>query len=117
MKDYGIPKPEPSNRRTKPRFRDPAAHCNIGRVLDFSAGGLRVRLSAGWRIAPGDTLSLKLNDMEVRTRVTWIKRRFGKRTVGLMFQSITPELRKMLTSIAVTTLKVPTLTGVRGYAS
>lgn len=89
----------------------------MGRVLDLSASGLRIRLAAGRRVVPGDTLSLKLNDMEVCMRVTWTRKRFGKRTVGLAFQSITPELRRLLTSIAVTTVKVPIFASVRDYAA
>ena len=109
MKDLSTRKNEPGDRRTKPRFRDPAARCNIGRVLDLSASGLRLRLTTSRKLAPGDTLSLMLDGMQVCTRVTWVKKRLGKHTVGLTFETITPGLRRLLSEIAVTTVSVPTL--------
>ena len=107
----------PSDRRSKPRFRDPAARCNLGYVLDLSANGLRVRLAMGQRLAPGDMLSLRLDDMQVRTRVSWARRRFGRQTVGLTFETITPELRQTLSNIVLTTISVPVLAGVREPAA
>ena len=68
----------PSDRRSKPRFRDPAARCNLGYVLDLSANGLRVRLAMGQRLAPGDMLSLRLGASVFRRREAWLIERFSE---------------------------------------
>ena len=58
-----------------------------------------------------------LDDREVCMRVKWAKKRFGRQTVGLTFETITPQLRQMLSNIAVNTVSVPVLAIVRRQAA
>ncbi len=87
------------NRRLKPRFIHPPVECDLGRVIDLSAEGLRVEVSQRRKLRVGDSVKLMLGKEDVPVRVVWIKRRFMKRTAGLAFESVSPELREMLGSI------------------
>jgi len=98
-----------SNRRVKPRFINPPIACDQGQVLDLSADGVCIRPTRLKGIRQGDSLKLKLGEMDVSTNVVWIKRGFRKCSVGLMFESITPELRQMLSAVAVSAVSQSTL--------
>lgn len=86
-------------RRIKPRFVNPPLECDLGRVIDLSAEGLRVELSPCRKLRVGDSVMLMLGKEDVPVRVVWLKRRLLKRTAGLAFESVSPELREMLGSI------------------
>ena len=106
-----------SNRRVKPRFINPPIACDQGQVLDLSADGLCIRPKRLRGIRQGDSLQLKLGELDVTTTVVWIKRGFGKRSVGLMFESMTPELRQMVSSVTVSAVSTITDSAGRGRAA
>ncbi|MCC6660372.1 MAG: PilZ domain-containing protein [Phycisphaerales bacterium] len=70
--------PATENRRLRGRVRLRGAACSLGRILDVSATGLRIRLGSGVDLRVGDqvqtTLSTPFLCAKVVVRVVWLRR-------------------------------------------
>ena len=94
---------QPSNdRRRFGRLRSEGTlHCNLGRVLDLSRGGVRVL--CGRRLKGNRLAQLSIDDrgLELQAKVIWCERvGFGQHVAGLEFPDTTPELAHQLTAFA-----------------
>ncbi len=86
-----------ANRRKFGRFGRPALECDLGKVLDLAAGGVRIicrrRLSRRVRVR----LWSDLGEIATEAEVCWTKRRgFRKHEVGLRFVRLGTEQARTL---------------------
>ena len=89
------------SRRRAGRLPQDTLACNIGIVLDISAGGMRVLCTK----MPPRQLEVSLFGHQLpgplTAQVSWYKRvGLFKREVGMCFVNVTPEIANCLTSIA-----------------
>lgn len=89
------------DRRRHGRVRPVAVYSDAGRVLDMSAGGMRVMSR---RRLKGETEFIICNEskipINVRARVVWTKRvGFRKHVVGLEFVDLQPAVARQLASM------------------
>jgi hypothetical protein len=89
------------SRRRFGRLPQEALQCNLGAVLDISAGGMRVLT----RSKPSGKIEIVLKGYPMPGRlvasVSWVKRAgLFMREVGLCFENLSPEMSQALTSIA-----------------
>jgi hypothetical protein len=98
----GIVKPKSApTRRRHGRLPQETLKCNVGEILDLSAGGMRVLT----RRVPAEAVKVRIEGYEfpgeLIAEVAWTKRlSMFKREVGFRFLSISPEVAQVLTSIA-----------------
>jgi len=89
------------NSRRAGRLPQDTLACNLGIVLDISAGGMRVLCS---KMPPRRTEIVLLGHNlpgPLVAEITWYKRvGFFKREVGMQFVNVTPQIANCLTSIA-----------------
>lgn len=103
-----INRPEPSgarppNRRRCGRFRQQSLRCNLGRIVDVSATGLRLRRC--WPMRKGATWSIAVKDHALGGplvgRVTWCRRvGFFAHEVGMEFVDVQPQVAHELATVA-----------------
>ena len=91
--------------RSHGRLKTQEATCSLGRVVDISASGLKVRRSGKQKVSPGDTLNLDLQVASLTTsfpvRVVWVsKSGFFNTDIGLMFDDLSDQQRSELVTIA-----------------
>lgn len=91
-----------TERRKSGRLNQDTVACNLGSVINLSAGGLR--LLSHRRL--NRILSVELWDthrgLRLRGKVTWCRRiRFGKHEVGVEFLNITPDIAGDLAAMAI----------------
>lgn len=86
--------------RRHPRFRANTMVCDRGRVLDFSATGLRIDFPKGTRYEVGQTAELCLQhpkgEHHCQAEVVWIKKT-GRRSAEVGFRFADEESRKRAT--------------------
>jgi hypothetical protein len=91
------------SRRKSGRLPQDAMACNLGIVLDISAGGMSVLCTR----RPRKRCQVHLHGFKLPARLmavrTWCKRLgLFKQKVGLRFENVTPEMARRLTAIAAT---------------
>ncbi len=90
-----------TDRRRFGRFRGTRLGCNIGRVVDLSGGGLRVRRATRISSQMDVKLWTPKRQITVLAKVAWVRRiGFRKYEIGLEFLDMTPETRKDLSTFA-----------------
>jgi hypothetical protein len=102
-----VPKqPDPNQRRQTGRIAPEGVTCNLGKVLDLSAGGLRLTGRGARPGALGDKIVLSLDwglgslDFEgVITRFE--KRPFFGWVAGIRFENLTPQRRQALSKASM----------------
>lgn len=93
------------SRRRHGRVRCQETRCTLGEVLDLSASGVRV-LTRGRVRLKRDTvipMIIEVGDraVPVQAKVVWVnKAGWRRRTAGLQFVDLTPELRARLAELA-----------------
>ena len=97
----------PPERRLERHTAKGAVKSSLGKVLDLSAGGARVRCDARPAVKPQDATPLELSLMgggeTVNARVCWVKRcglLKGHWEVGLKFIAVPPAQQRRLAVIA-----------------
>jgi hypothetical protein len=91
------------SRRRSGRLPQESLVCNLGVVLDLSAGGMKVLC----RSAPGKGVNAITIDSctlpgPLLARITWSKRSgLFSREIGMHFENVTPEMAAALTRIAM----------------
>jgi hypothetical protein len=91
-------------RRRSGRLEQEMLYCEYGKVLDLSAGGMRIVCR---RVPPAGQLVIALHGIDetfkVKARVAW-KKRIGllKHEVGFQFLDVSPQLSRKLTNLATT---------------
>lgn len=91
------------------RFRCDGAYCSIGRILDLSVSGMRVRRRRPSKANVGDeatvTMPVAGGKLQITAKVVWVKRvGFFSYDYGLSFVDLTPEARTALYSISRSTV-------------
>ncbi len=90
-----------TDRRRFGRFRGTRLGCNIGRVIDLSGGGLRVRRATRISSQMDVKLWTAKRQITVPAKVAWVRRiGFRKYEIGLEFRDLTPETQKDLSTFA-----------------
>ena len=90
-----------TDRRRFGRFKGTRLGCNIGRVIDLSGGGLRIRCSTRLSSQMDVKLWTAKRQITVLAKVAWVRRiGFRKYEIGLEFRDMTPETRKDLSTFA-----------------
>ena len=90
-----------TERRRFGRFGAQRLGCNLGRVMDLSGGGLRVRCSRRLNGMVEVKLWTAKRRTTVQTKVAWARRiGFRKYELGLEFQDLTPEAKQDLSTFA-----------------
>lgn len=97
---------QPEVRRRFGRLPQETLKCNLGTVLDFSAGGMRVLC----RKLPPTRTEVQIGGYELPGRLigllVWSKRvGLFKYEVGIQFDKLTPEMSSMLLHIAAANRK------------
>ena len=90
-----------SDRRRFGRFGAERLGCDLGRVMDLSGGGMRVRCSR--RLSGGVDVKLWTvkRQATVQAKIVWARRiGFRKYELGLEFRDLTPETRQDLSTFA-----------------
>ena len=95
------PEAVPIERRRLARFPQAELHCDLGRVLDVSAAGMRVVCR---KPPAGDvdvTLNTEFDPITVRAKVIW-SRRLGlrKHETGMVFIDLSPEASRFLATLS-----------------
>jgi hypothetical protein len=90
-----------TSRRRFGRLPQESLQCNLGLVIDISAGGMRVLT----RSKPRNNIHITLHGYPLPgplvANVTWVKRAgLFMREIGLCFEGVTPEMAQVLTGIA-----------------
>ena len=88
-------------RRIPGRLQQDSLECELGPVLDLSAGGMRVLSTR--RVDGEVNVSLRGEqvDLKIRCRIAWIRRLgFRRHELGLTFLDLDDEVSKILTRIA-----------------
>ncbi|MEX2217818.1 MAG: PilZ domain-containing protein [Phycisphaerales bacterium] len=93
------------NARQHGRVRCHAIQSSLGEILDLSATGARIRRRKRLPQADGSTVNIEIQGLDgavrVLGRVIWSRRLgFFKHEIGVVFEDISPEVRKALTTIA-----------------
>lgn len=98
--------PDPNQKRRTGRILPEGVRCNLGSVLDLSAGGVRIAGRGPQPGGVGDKVILKLDwgmgkmDFEgVITRLE--RRRFFGWAVGVKFENITPARKQALSKASM----------------
>ena len=90
-----------AERRKFGRFKGTRLGCNIGRVMDLSDGGLRIRCSTRLSSQMDVKLWTAKRQITVPAKVAWVRRiGFRKYEIGLEFRNLTPETRTDLSTFA-----------------
>ena len=90
-----------TDRRRCGRFRGTRLGCNIGRVVDLSGGGLRVRRATRLSSQMDVKLWTPKRQITVLAKVAWVRRiGFRKYEIGLEFLDMTPDTQKDLSTFA-----------------
>ncbi len=90
-----------TDRRRFGRFRGTRLGCNIGRVVDLSGGGLRVRRATRISSQMDVKLWTPKRQITVLAKVAWVRRiGFRKYEIGLEFLDMTPDTQKDLSTFA-----------------
>ena len=90
-----------AERRKFSRFKGTRLGCNIGRVMDLSDGGLRIRCSTRLSSQMDVKLWTAKRQITVPAKVAWVRRiGFRKYEIGLEFRNLTPETRTDLSTFA-----------------
>ncbi len=90
-----------SDRRRFGRFKGTRLGCSIGRVIDLSGGGLRIRRSTRLSSQMDVKLWTAKRQITVLAKVAWVRRLgFRKYEVGLEVRDLTPDTRKDLSTFA-----------------
>ena len=90
-----------TDRRRFGRFRGTRLGCNIGRVVDLSGGGLRVRRATRISSQMDVKLWTPKRQITVLAKVAWVRRiGFRKYEIGLEFGDLSPENQKDLSTFA-----------------
>ena len=90
-----------TDRRRFGRFRGTRLGCNIGRVIDLSGGGLRVRRATRISSQMDVKLWTPKRQITVLAKVAWVRRiGFRKYEIGLEFLDMTPDTQKDLSTFA-----------------
>ena len=90
-----------TDRRHFGRFRAERLKCNLGRVMDLSGGGLRVRCSRRLSGLAHVKLWTARRQTTVQAKIVWTRRiGFRKYELGLEFRDLTPEIRQDLSTFA-----------------
>jgi hypothetical protein len=89
-------------RRKTGRIKGGKLRCNLGSVIDISAGGMRVRSSRRLQGHVKVELWTHLRRAKVRAEVVWCGRlRFRRYEVGLQFLDMSDEAKQDLTAMAL----------------
>ena len=90
-----------TDRRRFGRSKGTRLGCSIGRVIDLSGGGLRIRRSTRLSSQMDVKLWTAKRQITVPAKVAWVRRiGFRKYEVGLEFRDLTPDTRKDLSTFA-----------------
>ena len=90
-----------SDRRKFGRFKGTRLGCSIGRVIDLSGGGLRIRRTTRLSSQMDVKLWTPKRQIIVPAKVAWVRRiGFRKYEIGLEFRDLTPDTRKDLSTFA-----------------
>lgn len=98
------------NRRRAGRFELEDVTCDLGPVLDLSAGGMRIRC----RHVPDGIFPVRVKglggEVVVKAQVAWVKREsLFKREVGLQFVEVTPDMARSLSQMAMSSRRQRTM--------
>ena len=90
-----------TDRRRFGRSKGTRLGCSIGRVIDLSGGGLRIRCSTRLSSQMDVKLWTAKRQITVPAKVAWVRRiGFRKYEIGLEFLDMTPATRKDLSTFA-----------------
>lgn len=90
-----------TDRRQFGRFRGTRLGCNLGKVMDLSGGGMRIRCSTRLSSQMNVKLWTAKRQLTVPAKVAWVRRLgFRKYEIGLEFLDMTPETRQDLSTFA-----------------
>ncbi len=90
-----------TDRRRFGRFKGTRLGCNIGRVIDLSGGGLRIRCTTRLSSRMDVKLWTATRQITVPAKVAWARRiGFRKYEIGLEFGDLSPETQKDLSTFA-----------------
>lgn len=101
-----LPDRTPENeKRRHGRMRCGSLRCELGRVSDVSASGMRVMAASRRGVAPGElrpvTLRSEWGTVEVQVRVGWVKRiGWWRHEIGLQFDSLDDATRRTVFALA-----------------
>ena len=90
-----------SDRRQSGRCKGSRLGCSIGKVIDLSGGGLRVRCPTRLSSQMDVKLWTAKRQITVPAKVAWVRRiGFRKYEIGLEFRDLSPETQKDLSTFA-----------------
>ncbi len=90
-----------SDRRRSGRFKGGRLGCSIGKVIDLSGGGMRIRRATRLSSQMDVRLWTANRQITVPAKVAWVRRiGFRKYEIGLEFRSLTAETEKDLSTFA-----------------
>lgn len=90
-----------SDRRKFGRFKGTRLGCNLGRVMDLSGGGMRIRRATRLSSQMEVQLWTAKRRMALQAKVAWVRRiGFRKYEIGLEFLDLTPEITQNLSTFA-----------------
>ncbi len=90
-----------TNRRRFGRFKGSRLGCSVGKVMDLSGGGMRIRRATRLSSQLEVQLWTAKRQLTVQAKVAWARRiGFRKYEIGLAFRDLTPETQQDLTSFA-----------------
>ena len=90
-----------ADRRKAGRFKGSRLGCNLGKVMDLSGGGMRIRCATRLSSQMPVQLSTAKRRLTVQAKVAWVRRiGFRKYEVGLEFRDLTPETQQDLSTFA-----------------
>ena len=102
--------PKDDNRRNAGRVLVELIQCDGGEILDLSATGARFETRESWTVDQAKPITFTLESMDkeltIHSRCVRVKKsKRNKQLVGIVFDSITDEQRKLLTQIAMRAAK------------
>ena len=89
-------------RRLSGRLPQEGLYCNLGAVIDLSAGGIRLFCKRFWDDETNVILSGYDVSVSIRAKVAWSHRHgFRRHEIGLMFLDVDEEMSRMLTRVSM----------------
>lgn len=103
--EHTPPSASEGNNRVTGRLRPGNLTCDIGKVMDISSGGMRIRCRGKPKMAPGQLFPTHVHapggHIRLICHVVWRNKiRFRRWELGLRFVDMTPELRSALSVLA-----------------
>lgn len=90
-----------SDRRRFGRFKGNRLGCNLGKVMDLSGGGMRIRCSNRLSSQMPVKLWTPKREVSLQAKVAWVRRiGFRKYEIGLQFLDLTAEMQQNLSTFA-----------------